>query len=187
MFEIRLILLCSLIVFISWLLYRLSKWTFSRIYTFFFINKLAKKRSLSFVIYDRWWFFNINGDGKVSFIVETENDVYYIHLCGDFIGRNSYIFSNETHWIRRHYTLIGKGAWYTDKHMDVKEVYIPLERITFKRETIVYLFSPKAVGYGRIVSSNYVAPFFYEDEIPNGILHCGKSFRKFLERNILCK
>lgn len=183
------VLLVVLFALLCWGIYRYGRWFFYRIHLYRCLRTTAKRLSFHFVVKDPLWFFARNGDGKVSFLVESDSTLYFIHLCGALSTRCSYIFRDETCWICRQYGFLGRGMFYTDKVIDVQKVKLPEDEITIKREQVVYLFAPVPVGCGLSLSSREGSlPCAPGQEIPGGILHNTESFctqlKKDLEKNI---
>lgn len=157
-------------------LIRYGRWFLARIYTYLQLRNITKKANLKFTVHGSDWLFARNGDGKVSYTIETPDTVYFIHLCGSIPLRCSYIFKDETHWILRKYALLGRGQDYTESAISVQPIRIPEEVVTIAAEQIVYLFAPVPLGSGIVMPDGRVLPVGPGQEIPGGVLHNVDSF-----------
>ncbi len=162
-------------------LIRYGRWFLARLNTYLCLRLIVRKSNLKFTCYGASWLFAKNGDGKVSYTIETPDTVYYIHLCGSMPIRCSYIFKDETHWILRKYALLGRGHDYTEQEISVRSVRIPEEIVTIAREQVVYLFAPTPLGCGVMMPGGRVVPVGPGQEIPGGILHNIDSFCASIE------
>lgn len=168
-------IIISILLFIC--LYRYLRWVVCRLHMYTCLRRTAKKISAHFTTRNPMWLFAKNGDGKISFMIEDDDTVYYIHLCGSVRLRCSYIFSSETKWIRRQYGLLGRGQSYSDKIIPVKRVVLPEDVVTIKKEHVIYLFAPVPIGCGIALQGREgILPCGPKQDMPGGILHNTKSF-----------
>ena len=179
------IILSILPILLCWCIYRYIRWIILRFHMYACLRRTASNISARFTVKNALWLFARNGDGNISFIIETDSTVYYIHVCGALRLRCSYIFVNESSWILRQYGILGRGQIYSDKMISVRPTVLPEDLITIKQEQIIYLFSPAPLGCGTAIQGlNSVLPCSPGQNIPGGILHNTKSFCSQLLYNL---
>lgn len=172
----KLICLLLLGVILTICALRYGRWCFARLYVYVCLRKLVRKANLKFTSHGALWLFAGNGDGKISFTIETPDTVYYIHLCGSLRIRCSYIFKDETRWVVRQYALFGRGQDYTEREISVQKIQLPGDIVTIAREQTVYLFAPTPLGCGLMMPNGVSVPIGPGQDVPGGILHNVDSF-----------
>ena len=180
----------ALIAMTLWLIKQAAKWVLARLLVALRLRRVCRKTGAKLTKVDSLLFTG-NSDGKISYIVEIDDQVLLIQLCGAFMSRCSYIFKEETLWYRRHAGLLsnfmfGRCLSYNDK---ILHPMAPVLRKVYDMEgkigTVVFLFAPQPVGYALYTNSRSNSLIEPEETIPGGVLHSRKSLVSAIEKAIM--